>query len=82
VSTDPTEAARRALIATGQPARDLAADKGQRWTTDELTRDFEVKGFAAPFVVAVRRSDGKLGSLQFARGEDGTRYYFGFEEDT
>ena len=43
------------------------------WSTDELTHDFEVIGFSAPFVVVKRRSDGVKGSLQF----DGRprRYY-------
>ena len=63
--TDPTEQARRAMVAAGQPAADLAADDGRRWTTAEMQADFEVIGFAAPFVVIKRRSDGQLGSLEF-----------------
>lgn len=35
------------------------------WSTDELTRDFEIIGFQAPFVVVKRRADGVKGSLQF-----------------
>lgn len=48
------------------------------WTTEELTRDFEVLGFAAPFVVVQRRSDGKTGTLEFAHSP---RVYFGWLED-
>jgi len=45
-----------------------------------MTRDFEVLGFASPFVVVKRKSDGVKGSLEFARGDDGNRYYFRFAE--
>lgn len=45
------------------------------WNTDELGRDFEVLGFAAPFVVVVRRSDGVKGSLSF---QHSPRFYFDF----
>lgn len=78
--TDQTESVRRAMIATGQPATDEREDTGQKWTTDEMLRDFEVLGFMAPFVVVRRRSDGVKGSLEFAR-VDGSRVYFGFTED-
>jgi hypothetical protein len=75
MTADPTAQARREMIASGQPAADLAADDGQRWTTEELTQDFEVIGFAAPFVVVRRRSDGALGSLEFTHSP---RTYFGW----
>jgi hypothetical protein len=78
MTADTTGQARRAMIASGQPAADLAADSGQRWTTDELQRDFEVLGFAAPFVVVRRRSDGQRGSLEFTHQP---RVYFGFVPD-
>lgn len=48
----------------------------QVWDTDQLREDFEVTGFAAPFVVARRKADGVLGSLMFAHNP---RYYFGWE---
>lgn len=66
---------RREMIEAGQPAADLAADSGQRWDTAELQRDFEVLGFAAPFVVVKRRSDGVVGSLEFTHSP---RVYFGW----
>ena len=78
MTADPTAQARRDMIATGQPAADLSADQGQRWTTAELQRDFEVIGFAAPFVVVRRRSDGQRGSLEFTHQP---RVYFGWRSD-
>jgi hypothetical protein len=69
---------RRAMVATGQPAADLAAEKGQTWTAQQLTADFEVTGFAAPFVIVRRRSDGAVGSLEFTHNP---RIYFGWKED-
>ena len=75
---DPTEQARREMIASGQPAADLAADGGQHWTAAELQRDFEVIGFAAPFVVVRRRSDGQRGSLEFVHQP---RTYFAWQPD-
>jgi hypothetical protein len=78
MTADPTSHARREMIAAGQPQADLAGDDGQRWTTAEMTRDFEVIGFAAPFVVVRRRSDGQLGSLEFTHQP---RVYFGFVPD-
>jgi hypothetical protein len=77
MSHDETEARRRELIESGQVRRDAAAAE-QTWDTDELTRDFEVIGFAAPFVVVRRRADGKKGSLQFTHSP---RVYFGWAED-
>jgi hypothetical protein len=71
---DETENVRRAMIATGQPQRDLAEAK-ERWNTDDLARDFEVIGFAAPFVVVVRKADGVKGSLEFTHSP---RVYFNF----
>jgi hypothetical protein len=75
--SDETENVRRAMIATGQPQRDLAQAE-QRWNTEELGRDFQVIGFAAPFVVVVRKSDGVKGSLEFTNSP---RFYFNFVED-
>ena len=63
--TDTTESIKRTMLATGQPASDLAVDEGRKWTTDELRAEFEVLGFAAPFVVVRRRLDGQRGSLEF-----------------
>ena len=38
------------MLATGQPQRDLERADA-RWNTQELSRDFIVHGFKAPFVV-------------------------------
>lgn len=67
------------MIETGQPAVDLTDDTGPTWDTDALRRDFEVLGFAAPFVVVRRRADGVKGSLEFTHNP---RVYFGWREDT
>jgi hypothetical protein len=79
---DPTEDARRALVAVinGQAAERAALEEryGQVWDTSELADDFEVLGFAAPFVVVRRKAGGKLGSLMF---QHFPRYYFSFQED-
>jgi hypothetical protein len=74
---DETENIRRAMLASGQPQRDLAEAK-ERWNTDDLARDFEVIGFAAPFVVVKRKSDGVKGSLEFTHSP---RVYFNFVAD-
>jgi len=54
----------------------LEAQYGQVWTTDELGRDFVVKCFMAPFVVVVRKSDKKEGTLTF---QHSPRFYFEFQ---
>jgi len=76
--SDDTEQARRAMLTAGQPAADLAAETGQTWTTQQLTADFEVKGYMAPYVVVKRRSDGAVGSLEFTHNP---RIYFGWRAD-
>lgn len=73
---------REQMIREGAPARDLAAaqaEGGQEWDTDGLQRDFDVVGFAAPFVVVVRKSDGVKGTLEFAHSP---RRYFDFRKDS
>ena len=84
---DDTEPIRRRMVAeinaptVGESQRDcrarLEAEHGQVWNTEELTRDFEVLGFAAPLVVVRRRADGKKGSLCFTHSP---RFYFGWDE--
>lgn len=77
---DPTESARRSMVAeinadpNGREA--LEAIHGQVWDTTELSRDFNVIGFGAPFVVVRRKADGKKGSLMF---QHSPRFYFKFE---
>jgi hypothetical protein len=74
---DPTEDRRRQMLESGQPAKDLEAAT-QRWNTDELTRDFIVRGFMAPYVIVIRKSDGASGSLEFTHSP---RWYFNWKED-
>ena len=79
---DATETIRRERLAeinkqrTGREA--LAAKYGQVWDTAELTADFEVIGFMAPYVVVQRKDDGRKGSLEF---QHSPRLYFSFVAD-
>lgn len=77
---DTTEQIRReqvALINAEPGSREaLESQYGQVWNTDELQRDFEVKGFAAPYIVVTRKSDNKVGSLMF---QHSPRFYFSFD---
>lgn len=71
---------RQAMILAGEPQRDLEHAEGlgqPTWTTAELQEDFEVLAFEAPFVIARRKLDGKLGSLEFTHSP---RVYFGWRE--
>jgi hypothetical protein len=52
----------------------LEAQYGQVWDTAQLSEDFEVLGFMAPYAV-VRRSDGRKGSVEF---QHRPRFYFNF----
>lgn len=80
MSSDPTENIRRQMITeiNAEPGSRsyLEAKHGQVWSTDELSRDFEVLGFMAPVVVVRRRSDGQKGSLMF---QHNPRFYFSFD---
>jgi len=79
---DPTEAIRRKLVAeiNAEPGsrEALESQNGHVWSTDELTRDFDVLGFLAPFVMVRRKSDGVKGSLEF---QHSPRFYFNFAKD-
>ncbi len=78
--SDETEAIRRELVAEINAApgsrEALQAEHGQVWDTQELGRDYEVIGFAAPLVVVRRKSDGVRGSLFF---QHNPRFYYGFQ---
>lgn len=79
---DETEDLRREMV------RDINAEPGSReyleakhgkvWSTDELSQEFNVLGFMAPFVVVKRKADGVKGSLTF---QASPRFYFDFQED-
>ena len=76
---DETEAYRRERVAeinANPGSREaLEAQHGKVWSTEELTKEFIVSGFAAPFVVVTRRSDGQMGLLEF---QHSPRFYYGF----
>ena len=77
--SDPTESIRRTMVAeiNHEPGsrEALEATHGQVWDTSELQQDFDVIGFMAPLVVAIRKSDGVKGSLMF---QASPRFYFSF----
>ncbi|MHB8971258.1 MAG: hypothetical protein ACYC4N_12495 [Pirellulaceae bacterium] len=79
---DPTEAIRRQRLAeiNAEPGsrEALVGQHGQVWDTQELGRDFQVLGFAAPLVVVRRKSDGVRGSLEF---QHQPRFYFSFQAE-
>ena len=79
---DETEAIRHQMVATinadpGSRA-DLESRHGQVWDTAELQNDFQVLGFAAPFVIVRRRADGVRGSLMF---QHSPRLYHSFSPE-
>ena len=79
MSEDNTEAARRALLPEmPQHLRDEVAAGRPVYTTAEMSEAFDVIGFMAPIVVVRRKSDDKLGSLEFTHSP---RFYFNFKED-
>lgn len=75
MSEDRTALIRKLLIAGKVPESDLAQYEGEVWDTAAMQRDFTVEGFAAPFVVVCRKSDGQRGSLEFTGSP---RRYFDF----
>jgi len=79
-TTDETEAARRAMLPEMPFLLKMAIENGQQvWDTQAMQVEFEVIGFQAPFVAVRRRSDGVVGSLEFAHTP---RFYWGFQEDS
>lgn len=79
---DPTEPLRRHRLAeiNAEPGSREALEEqhGQVWDTAELSGDFEVVGFLAPYVVVRRKADGRKGSLEF---QHSPRFYFNFAPD-
>ncbi len=80
--TDVTEAIRRERLteinSNPNEAEVLAAKYGRVWSTSELTAEFDVLGFMAPYVVVQRKADGCKGSLEF---QHSPRAYFNFVAD-
>jgi hypothetical protein len=58
--------------------RRLEARYGQVWDTSQISEEFEVLGFMAPYVVVRRKSDRRNGSLEF---QHYPRLYFNFALD-
>jgi hypothetical protein len=56
----------------------LQAQYGQVWDAVQLSAEFEVIGFMAPYVVVRRKSDGRKGSFEF---QHLPRLYFNFVLD-
>jgi hypothetical protein len=79
---DETEAMRRVMaqdINSRKDNRDqLEKEHGEVWDTDQLRERFNVQAFAAPFVVAVDRTTGRMGSLVF---QHWPRFYWGWKEE-
>ena len=77
MDNDPTETIRlgRLIEINADPGsrEALEARYGRVWNSEELARDFEVLGFAAPLVVVRRRSDRQRGTLEF---QHHPRFYF------
>jgi len=67
------------INANPRTREELEALFGQAWDTAQLTEDFEVRSFIAPYCVVTRKSDGAVGSLCF---QHRPRFYFDFVEDT
>ena len=79
---DLTEEIRRNMVAeiNAEPGsrEALEAEHGQVWNTEELQKDFAVRGFMAPSVVVKRKSDQKDGTLKF---QHVPRFYFSWKVD-
>jgi hypothetical protein len=81
--TDETEPIRRARLVEINSAveshnqegerKRLENQHGQIWDAAQLAEEFDVVGFAAPYVVVKRKADGRKGSLEF---QHTPRFYF------
>ena len=77
--SDTFDDIRRDMIASGHPADMLAETPAdERLDTDAMRARYDVLGFAAPFVIVRRKSDGVKGSLMFTHSP---RFYFGWTPD-
>lgn len=77
-NVDLTEARRKLLQVAINSGIEAPESVEQTWTTDQMTAEFDVLGFAAPLVVVRRKTDGKRGSLLFRHDP---RVYFRWQED-
>ncbi len=78
---DPTESVRRDMVAdiNSSPSERELLEKeyGDVWDTNEVSEEFEITGFMAPFIVVRRFSDNQKGTMMF---QDRPRFYFSFKE--
>ena len=78
---DTTEQIRKEMVteinSDAIERQNLESKYGQVWDTNELQKDFSVKGFMAPFVIVERKSDKQMGTLTF---QHSPRFYFDFNE--
>lgn len=56
----------------------LEQEYGQVWDTSQVSEDFIIESFAAPYAVCRRKADGVRGSLEF---QHMPRLYFNFVEE-
>ncbi len=56
----------------------LEKEFGQVWDTKELMLDFQIDGFAHPFVVVKRRTDNVVGTVVF---QHSPRLFYSFTPD-
>lgn len=79
---DETESIRRNLVAVINllpgSREALEVQHGKVYDTSELQDEFQALGFAAPFIIVCRRSDGVRGSLMF---QHSPRYYHSFKPE-
>lgn len=85
---DDTEGIRRVMVRTLGDAiqsddpdierQRLKAQYGQVWNTKEMSAEFTVHGFMAPFVVVTKIDTGERGTLMF---QDWPRFYFAWSKD-
>jgi hypothetical protein len=75
--TDETEDLRRHMLETGQPQLDLQ-QATERWDHTTVGEHFQITSFMAPFCVAIRRTTGRKGTLEFTHHP---RWYFNWQED-
>ena len=77
--TEKPRRARIAVLAAGEGDREaLERRHGTVWDPPGLAADFDVIGFMAPYVVVIRRTDGRKGSLEFRHDP---RFYFNWRVD-
>lgn len=57
---------------------EMPKEQEPRYNTEELSQEFEVLSFCAPYIVVRRKSDGKKGTMQFNHSP---RVYWGFKPD-